>query len=97
MLPLCAASLSVMWGKSTPAGAVVESCGWTSCASGSTCIRQGWAGQMLSREPEQKHAPNGRMNLRMLCEVTKTALRLTGDVGLTQLPRWVLTLTVCVY
>lgn len=38
-----------------------------------------------------------RDDLRMLSEVTKRALGLTGDVGLTHLPRWVRMLTVCVY
>ena len=65
------------------------------CASGSTCIGQGWAGQMLSGEPEPKRMPRGGMILRMFCEVTKTAVRLTGDVGLTQLPGRVLTLAMC--
>lgn len=67
---------------------------FTSCASGSTCIRQGWAERMLSREPEPKRMPHGGMILRMLCEVTKTALRLTGDVSLTQLHGWVLMLAM---
>lgn len=67
---------------------------FTSCASGSMCIRQGWAGWMLSREPEPKRMPHGGMILRMLCEVTKTALRLTGDVSLTQLHGWVLMLAM---
>lgn len=49
---------------------------------------------MLGRELEPKRVPHAGAILRTLCEVTNSALGRTGDVGLTQLPGWVL---VCGY
>lgn len=49
---------------------------------------------MLGGELEPKRVPHAGAILRMLCEVTKPALRPMGNVGLTQLPGWVL---VCGY